>query len=252
MISILSVPGRNLMEEFARSRTLLVLDYDGTLSPIVRRQTKAQMSARTARLLKSVCELYPTAIVSGRSLRDVQMRLQGARVLDVVGNHGLEWRGSRGSVRHREKVSKWMKKLHHALETGEIPREGVELEDKNLSLSIHYRAARNHARVRELLEDCVRGLSGAHVVEGKYLLNLVPDARANKGSAILKLKRKLSCQKVIFVGDDVTDESVFALRPKTFLLDVRVGKLARSKARYFLSRQTDMNVFLEELIRLRR
>ncbi|HEX4353525.1 MAG TPA: trehalose-phosphatase, partial [Polyangiales bacterium] len=79
-----------LLAQFAWARVLLGFDFDGTLAPIVADRTTALMRRRTAELLARTCELYPCAIVSGRSESDLRVRIGEARVERLVSNLGFE------------------------------------------------------------------------------------------------------------------------------------------------------------------
>jgi len=89
------------------------------------------------------------------------------------------------------------------------------------------------------------------VVGGKFVFNLLPNIRKNKGTAIVELRKILKCDHIAYLGDDVTDEDVFALKNKRKILDIRVGRSKKTKARYYLHNQDEMDEFLERLIDLR-
>jgi trehalose 6-phosphate phosphatase len=252
MKSILTPAGTKKLRTYAHSKTAVVLDFDGTIAPIIQHRQKSKIPSKTERLLRELVELYPTAILSGRGLRNVRGHLSGISFGEVVGNHGLEWSGSRASRRMRKEVTSWKRRILRAMREGEIPSEGIDIEDKSLSLSMHYRDAPNRERARKKIEAFLTGIPGLRAIPGKSVFNIVPDVDVNKGSALLKLRRRLRCERVIYVGDDWTDEDVFALRPKTFLLDVRVGHSRRSKARYFIPEQPEIDRFLEVLIEERK
>src|SRR5262249_15797081 len=155
------------LKSFAQARTAIVLDFDGTLAPIVQRQTQAIMSAKTRELVRAVAILYPTAVLSGRSLRDVSARVRGTRMRAVVGNHGLEWKNSARSKGLQKGVSFWKKEIRAAIRSRQLPCEGIEIEDKNLSLSIHYRQAPNPLRAKEAYLDFLKRYPRAHLIDGK-------------------------------------------------------------------------------------
>ena len=251
MKPLLSPSGMKILRGFAGSRTAVILDYDGTIAPIVRHQTRALISPKTALLVSQVARLYPTAVLSGRKLSDVRKRMPGIPVREIVGNHGLEWKGSASSKRMKKQVVRWKRAILHAVDTGIISKRGLELEDKGVSLSLHYRCTTNPAKTREQIENFLHTIPGLRAMPGKMLFNIVPNVNVNKGTALLKLRKKLRCDRVIYVGDDRTDEDVFALPRKSFLLDVRVGKSSLSSARYFLHAQPQIDRLLEALVDFR-
>src|SRR6266496_3574380 len=73
----------------APRRVLLAFDYDGVLAPLVKRPSGAHMRPQTRALLHRLVRLYPVAVVSGRSWKDVS-RFVGPVDATVVGNHGFE------------------------------------------------------------------------------------------------------------------------------------------------------------------
>jgi trehalose 6-phosphate phosphatase len=252
MQPILGAKGLKLLERISRRKTALVFDYDGTLSPLVFLPSEATMRPQTQKYLNEVAKLYPTALLSGRKLSDVRARAHCRFLAEVVGNHGLEWKDSTDSHRFLSLVKEWRLQLAFAVKAGELRASDIEIEDKKVSFSIHYRRAGNPSRVKREIEALLPRFAGARVLGGKFVFNVLPDVTVNKGTAVLALKKKLLCDHVVFVGDDKTDEDAFALKKKSFLVDVRVGRSASSKARYFLKSQKMIDVLLEKLIDLRK
>jgi len=235
------------LEKMYQTRVLLALDYDGTLSPIVPHIGEAKIPASTLQLLKKVSERHPVAIVSGRSFKDLASRMQ-IKAIVLVGSHGFDW-GTRSKEHKRFSIltRRWKKAM--AALSKDFP--GMVIEDKKISLSIHYRNVPRERR-REfvrLFKSIKNDIRQYRCVGGQYVFNLVPEGVPNKGGAVRMLMKKLKCNRAIFVGDDVTDEDVFKLRPKSRIFDVRIGKNPESKATYYMSRQADMDRFLKLLLR---
>jgi trehalose 6-phosphate phosphatase len=236
---------RDVLEPFASSRTLLAFDFDGTLAPIVPDPGKAAMRPSTRRLLRAVARAYPCAVISGRSRADVARRLSGVRLAQVIGNHGGEpWRAS---ARVRTQVRGWLAKLRARL--GDV--QGVELEDKGLSLSVHYRRARARRKARARIAAAAARLSGSRVTPGKLVTNVLPAEAPHKGQALLDLRARLGCDTAVYLGDDETDEDVFALDQPGQLLGVRVGRKRSSAAAYYIRRQSEIDRVLRRLIACR-
>ena len=181
----------------------------------------------------------------------MRARMRGTGIKEFVGNHGLEWEGSARSRVLQKRVAIWNRKILSAMQAGTFPRQGVGVENKNLSLSVHYRQAKNPAQAKREILAFLKPFPGIYLIEGKYVINVLPDRHVNKGTAVLALKRRFHCEKMIFVGDDKTDEYAFALKKKSFLLDVRIGKSKASRARYFLPNQKAIDRFLRALIQMR-
>ncbi len=246
MKDILSAAGRAALEELARSNVLLGFDYDGTLAPIVARPERARMRPSTELLLSEVTRRYPCAVVSGRARRDVLELVGTLSLLRVVGNHGLEWEAPAPSV-PRETIVRWRNAMLRSC--GRIP--GVLIEDKTWSIAVHWRRARPKSSVRSLVLAAAANIPDARLLHGKDVVNLVHPDAANKGAAILEIRRQLGCEAILYVGDDVTDEDVFALRAPGRILAIRVGRRARSLASFYLRSQAQIDDMLASLLALR-
>jgi len=240
---ILSAAGRAGLEAYAAGNVLVGFDFDGTLAPIVREPRQAQLPDATRALLVEVARRYPCCVISGRARRDVLPSLKNVPLLGVIGNHGLET-GAPLERAARSAVLRWRRELR-ALCVG-----GVRLEDKSWSLALHYRGARDRSARRRILAAAAR-LAGVRVVPGKQVVNLVPSGAADKGAALMQVCARVGCAAAIYLGDDVTDEDVFALQKPGQLLAIRVGRSGRSKARWFVRRQADVDRLLSLLIALR-
>lgn len=235
-----------VLRQLASGRTLLAFDFDGTLAPIVPSRDKAAMRSATRALFARVCELFPTAVISGRARADASARLGGARVKYVVGSHGVE-RGS-DSVALKGLLDEARGRLQQLL----VRWPGLELEDKGFSLALHLRAVRRPAAARAAIRRVVARLSiPLRVIGGKQVINLLPRASRDKGDALLELFAQEGAQQVLYVGDDVTDEDVFDLRWPERLVSVRVGRSKRSAASYYLPSQLEIDGLLRHLIGLK-
>lgn len=235
-----------VLGKLASCRALLAFDFDGTLAPIVRGPTEAGMREPTRRLFRRVCELFPTAVISGRGRRDVAARLCGARVKYVVGNHGAET-GHRSGLQ-RSSLDEARQQLQQL--AGQLA--GLQLEDKGYSLSVHYRRAKHPVAARRSILQVLGQLSRPlRAMGGKMVINVLPEGAHDKGDALLELCEQARSELALYVGDDVTDEDVFALRQPRRLLSVRVGRSARSAAEYYVKTQHDIDALLRQLIELR-
>ena len=245
MKDILAGAQRSLVEPFAWSQTLLAFDFDGTLAPIVDDPPKAAMRPLTRSLLARAAALYPCVVISGRALSDVTKRVKGLGLRGVVGNHGVEpWRAT---TQIHQRVQDWHPLFRKVLE-GEA---GVEIEDKTYSLAIHFRRSRAKKRVRKLVMRVAADLEDVRVIGGIEVVNIVPADAPHKGIALERERARLRCDTAIYVGDDQTDEDVFALDQPGRLLTVRVGRKAASRADFYLKAQADIDAFLRILIGLR-
>jgi trehalose 6-phosphate phosphatase len=239
---ILSRASRPILELLAREDTLCAFDFDGTLSPIVDRPADAGIGERTRNLLGRLATLYPCVIVSGRARADLVGRLAGVRVCRAIGNHGAE---PEATAARPHAVAEWKAVLDREL--GEIP--GILVEDKGLSLAVHYRLCARKAEVRRRILSVAQKLPHVRVVGGKLVVNLVMTRSHDKGDALAAERARLGCTWVIFVGDDDNDEDAFALEGN--IVPVRIGRKQHSNARYYLRTQAEMDTLLDALVRLR-
>lgn len=245
MTDILAPANLGVLERFALSNVLVAFDYDGTLAPIVQLPDQARMRSVTHRLLRMVARRYPCIVISGRRREDLAVRLGDVPVLHLAGNHGLQpWAEQ---AHYTVLVRGWVRQLDSSLEQA----EGVVIEDKMYSVSVHYRGAADKRRAARAIEKAARGLPGARTIGGKQVLNIVPHDAPGKGEALERARRMLLCDTALYVGDDDTDEDVFARGNPDRLLSVRVGPASQSRARYLLRRQRDIDRLLRQLLLLR-
>lgn len=245
MKDILAKSRRPLIEAFARSQTLLAFDFDGTLAPIVDDPRMAILRPATRDLLARVAALYPCVVISGRALSDVARRVHGVGLRSVVGNHGIEpWRATK---RIHRRVQDWRPLFSAALD-GEA---GVEIEDKTYSLAIHFRRSRAKKRVRDRVLTVAAELEEVRVIGGIEVVNIVPADAPHKGIALERDRSRFHCDTAIYVGDDETDEDVFALDQPGRLLAIRVGQKAASRANYYVKSQEHIDALLSVLAGLR-
>ena len=205
------------LERTARGRMLLALDFDGTLAPIVPRPEEATLLPAAGHALAALADRADTlvAIVSGRGLDDVRARVNEPRAF-FAGNHGFEIEGP--GVRHRIDAAERLRPEFLATtqrlrdELSEV--EGAEIEDKGVTVSVHYRRVRDPRlaeRVREASEREAER-SGLRVTHGKRVVELRPPVDWHKGRAVDFLIDALSGEQrlyPVFIGDDVTDEDAF-------------------------------------------
>lgn len=238
---VLAPANRDVLEQFACSRMLLALDFDGTLAPIVSDPARAAMRSSTRRLLRRLAARHPWVVISGRARADLLPRVRGTGAAEVIGNHGSEpWQASAGA---RRTVRRWTAELERRL--GGLP--GVTVEDKGLSIAVHYRRSPRRREAHERVLAAAARLGGARLVEGRLALNLLPPGAPHKGLALERARARFACDTAVFVGDDQTDEDVFALDQPGRLLTIRVGRSRRSAASYYIRTQSEIDGLLRAL-----
>lgn len=202
---------------------LVAVDFDGTLTPIVDHPAGAMLPPRAREVLERLGARPDTdvAVVSGRALEDVRERI----ALDGIyyaGNHGMEIEGPGIQEIHgaaaatRPAIARCAEEIRDALHG--VP--GVVLEDKGLTISVHYRQVRGDDvhRVHDAVRRTCGGDPAVRVTEGKKVLEVRPAVDWDKGRATRFLLDVLetgasSSVPTVYLGDDVTDEDAFrALR----------------------------------------
>ena len=249
---------RALLSTLGRRPLLLGLDFDGTLAPLASRPERARLTAAAKRLLARLagrpdCEV---AIVSGRELADLKARV-GVPGLHYAGNHGLEIDGplARWSHPRADEVRRAIRAVKSALGP-EVRREpGIIIEDKSLTLSIHYRLAQPGRRepLRSRVASAVRRAArGMRLSFGHMVWEVRPRVRWNKGDALLDLARRLPGRPaIVMIGDDRTDEEAFR-RLGRRAISVRVGDADSTHAGFRLASPQEVLSLLERLARARR
>jgi len=247
-MTIFGSAGRRRLEEFGHANVVVVFDFDGTLAPIVARPAAARMRARTRQLLDELTRFYPCAVVSGRTRADLTRRLAGVHVDCVLGNHGLEfgrvngdWRSKRAAIRS------WATELRRAA----APFRGATVEDKGVSVTVHFRNARDREGARRAIHATTRHLEGARIVGGRQAINVLPREGVSKSEVLRRVRELFGCDACVYVGDGDGDDEVFAVDDPYALLALRVGP-RRGRARWALRDQRDVDRLLRLLISVRR
>ncbi len=231
----------------------LLLDFDGTVSEIVNRPEDAKIAPEVLPALRALAARpdVNVAVISGRALADVRART-GLENLIYVGNHGLEIEAGATRFRepHAESLRRELRSLALQLKLALAETDGLEIEDKHLTLSIHYR------RVPEQLHHWVRAVTNGAAArsrsfqcrEGKMVLEIKPQINWNKGYAIKWILREIlpSSALPIYIGDDATDEDAFTAIPEG--ITIRVGEPGDSRARFYLPNVAAVGEFLQWLI----
>lgn len=222
------------------------LDVDGTLVEIADSPTTVYVDRR---LLELIGQLFrassgAVALISGRSLSNLD-KLLGLS-LPMAGQHGLERRDAAGRLwlHAAPPVSKYS--IRDALGPVLARHPGLVLEDKGLTLALHYRqsphlAGYAHRLMRRLVMSDERGLE---LQQGKRVVEIKP-AGIDKGTAIAEYMDEppFLDRCPVFIGDDRNDEHGFALVNKRAGVSIKVGN-GRTCARYRLANVTAVRDWL--------
>ncbi len=198
-------------------RLLVCLDYDGTLTPIAARPDLAVLATPVRNVVHELAALCPTAIVSGRDRADVAERV-GVDEAYYVGSHGFDVQGPPGSDIALQLGEPYLP----ALDTAEarlrerlaaIP--GALVERKRFTVATHYRLVERELvpAVDALVDEVLAAVPGLRREPGKQVIEIQPNVAWDKGKAVLWLLEALGLDDAlpVHVGDDITDETVFAV-----------------------------------------
>ena len=235
---------------------LLLLDFDGTLTPIVDRPEEAELPREMEGVLKLLAKKkrFKVAIISGRSLSNLKAKIKIRNII-YVGNHGLEIeRGGKIFIYPEAlKSIRTMKELKKILQKELRSIGGIILEDKRVGLAIHYRMVKSSEVPK--LKRSVGKIFKPFLEKGEIKIGYgkkILEARApifwDKGKVASMLLDSFKQEKPlsIYLGDDRTDEDAFsALDGKG--LTVFIGKPRKSKAKFFLKDVSEVGVFLKRL-----
>ncbi|WP_207782004.1 trehalose-phosphatase [Phytoactinopolyspora limicola] len=188
--------------------TLVALDFDGVLAPIVDRPEDARALPGTARLLARIAErVARVAIVTGRPAADAVRLGELADVpgLVVLGHYGLQ-RWSSGRLETPD-VVRGVTLARPRLAALVERTSGVTLEDKHHSLAVHTRRAVDPQGVLDALHEEVATIaaeSGLQLTPGRFVLEVRP-AGIDKGVAVRQLVDEVGARAVVYAGDDLGD-----------------------------------------------
>ncbi|MBV8793058.1 MAG: trehalose-phosphatase [Pseudolabrys sp.] len=207
-----------VLESFAAldpGTVALLLDVDGTIVDIGPTPSQVHVPDNLCQSLERLARLTngAVALVSGRLISDLD-RMFSPLALAAVGAHGAELRVGDATVARRFEVlpSPMRARLREAA------RPGVLVEDKGYSVALHFRGApEREAGLRELTAAVCRDFPDEAVdfLPGKAVIE-VRRAEVNKGEGVLALMAHAPFRgrMPVFIGDDVTDEAVFAALPQ--------------------------------------
>lgn len=239
--------GQLALKRLALNQPLLAFDFDGTLAPIVARPDAACVPLAVSQRLDQLARHRPVAVITGRSIEDVQPRL-GFTAHHIVGNHGAQTRPPLPTPSWPQSA---LARLRATLirQAHILNGAGVQVEDKGLSVALHYRLAHDRAQAQSAIEQVLQPLDpGLRRFGGKCVENIAPAEAPDKGDAVLALLRATGSRSLLFVGDDLNDEAVFE-RAQADWLTIRIGnEAAHSQAQYFLGSQAELAQLLQALL----
>ena len=243
----------------ARGPLLLCLDYDGTISELVSRPSMAVPVAGAVDAVKAIAahrSRAAVAIVSGRPVTQLREMTGLGPAVMYAGVHGLEIAlrddtevrtvaDAARCVPELERMRLWL--------ADNVPRDaGFEVEDKHLSVALHYRNADRPVAIalcRHFEEFVTANAPHLHVAHNKMVVEAIP-AAASKGAALRALSGAVGeAFEPIYFGDDRTDEDAFAELGEGRGLGVLVGEARPSRAHFRVADPTAVAQLLKGLAR---
>jgi trehalose 6-phosphate phosphatase len=219
-------------------QTAILLDIDGTLLDLVPTPREVWVPPGLSKTLNRLLDRTSGAIalVSGRSLNDIDL-IFAPEQFPAVGGHGAEIRLSQDNEAVATHAPPMDKELKRRLAAIAKLSPGILLEDKGYSLALHYRLAPHAEKAIYAAVSLIRAdLPNApiEVMPGKCVCE-IKHSGFSKATAVRELMthEPFKGRRPLFVGDDVTDESVFAIMPDLGGLAFSVGRRAKGVAGHF-------------------
>ena len=234
------------------SETAILLDIDGTLLDLTPTPREVWVPPGLAKTLNRLLERTSgaLALVSGRSLNDIDL-IFAPEEFPAVGGHGAEMRVSADSEAVATHAPPMDKELKRRLAAIAKLSPGILLEDKGYSLALHYRLAPHAEKAIYEAVSLIRAdLPNApiEVLPGKCVCE-IKHSGFTKASGVRELMthEPFKGRRPLFIGDDVTDETVFAIMPDLDGLAFSVGRRAQGVAGHF-DEPSDVREFLARLL----
>ena len=215
------------------------LDIDGTLVDLADAPGAVTLHPALPGLVEALYQSSggAVALITGRSIADTD-RLFPRRRLPIAGQHGHERRSAHGIVTRHRVSPRALDAARYALRSIVERHPKLLLEDKGLSLALHYRRAPQLASLAHRMVHKAQALLGDQyaVHRGKRVVELTP-AGKDKGLAIRAFMREAPFhgKRPVFIGDDVTDEHGFAMVNRLGGDSIKVGPGPTSAGRRFPS-----------------
>ena len=227
----------------------LLLDFDGTIVDIAPTPESVEVPPSLRRALARLLERTggAVALVSGRTVGDLDRFFAPLR-LPIVGVHGAEMRLLDGGAAHKREPAPLAPQLRRKLAA--LAGSGVAVEDKGYSIALHYRRAPERAGlVRDAVDKiCAEPWEAPlEVLPGKAVIE-IKQAGFDKGSGVRELMTHapFTGRRPVFIGDDTTDETVFAILPELDGIGFSVGREISGAAGHF-DAPADVRAWLDRL-----
>lgn len=231
------------------SKRLIILDYDGTLSPFYKDPTEAYPRNELLDLLDTLSNdpLNKVIINSGRNSETLD-KWFGKLNIGLAAEHGVYYKEDNIWYSNLQEIS-WDNEIINILKhtTKKTPKS--KIEEKKTALVWHYRAVdawladlRVNQLIKELINPCSR--LNLQIMRGNKVIE-IKSSDYNKGSETLRLLSKDNYDFIMAIGDDTTDEDMFAVLPANSFT-IKVGRIS-DIAKYNLPSQSLTLTFLKQI-----
>lgn len=231
------------------------LDVDGTLLAIAETPHDVRPDSGVIELLERLHRAAggAVALISGRPIADLDRLFAPARI-PAAGQHGMERRDASGQLHRHTFGAGHLDEVQRKVREIAARRPGVLIEDKGITLAVHYRqvpecGARLESELRPVVEEAGEGFC---LQPGKMVFEIKP-AGKDKGTAIAEFMREAPfCGRTpVFLGDDVTDEDGFSAVNAMGGQSIKVGD-GPSVARWRLADVDAVRAWIEAYLRAAR
>jgi len=191
----------------------LITDVDGTISPTAPTPQQAKVSRLCRQYLATLCHrLALVAAISGRPATEVR-DMVGIDGMVYIGNHGLE-RLVKGRPEFPHNVQQYLTIIKSVIKelTPLLSIEGITIENKGVTATIHYRLCREPQLAEKEIMGAIKAspqASNLRIIKERMAIDLLPPIKMDKGTTILDLIQEYNLQSGIYLGDDVTDIDAF-------------------------------------------
>jgi trehalose 6-phosphate phosphatase len=197
------------------ARAAVLLDIDGTLAPIAAQPADAIVPEPTRQLLIEVARRYGyVACVSGRRASEARAMVS-IGTITYLGSHGAEiLRAGWTEAQLDPAVEDWRRRIHEfgrQVDTADLRRRRVRLEDKGAILAFHWRGAPDQEAARAAIDAVASRAeaAGLRTHWGRMVLEVRPPVRIDKGAGIESFLEGTDADTAMYVGDDATDLDAF-------------------------------------------
>jgi len=204
-------------EEFRKDKkTAVITDIDGTISKIVLDPDEAVITQIMKNILRKLVNKFQiVGVITGRNVRNAKEMLEVDGLL-YIGSHGLEYMKD-DEIYIEPEVEEYFPIIQKVAQNIQSEEElcnirNILFQEKGLCFTVHYRKCEDPEGTRRKILDVINELEGLEnfkITEGRKVVEIRPKIGHDKGTIIEKLVFENAIEKVIYLGDDVTDVDAF-------------------------------------------